>query len=318
MQITATHCCVCRAPLTDALSIESSIGPICSRRYYNPQHTPTVDQVRHAIGKLVIAGLPDEVMDGCLALSHNDKANAREISNLLVKYASLHYNDRDEVLKCSGIMRALGYVELADKLELDRTVASVMDKGDTLEVFIPDQWEIQQAIRQIPGCQPLMVEVEDDGPLLHDPNAPPREPRKEQVKRGRRMGWTVPKVGLDHLMCLFGVFLPDELVSFDGGDLRKIAPRSRYDLYVFTHPKPVGAPVGVSAVTPKGVISLSPKSNGKLEVRSPFNRQFIDALKVAVRYNDRRWDDVGKCWEVAIQHTALVKTLIATHYQVTI
>jgi hypothetical protein len=321
LNVVATHCCVCRAPLTDAESIEHSIGPVCSRRYYNPQHTPTPEQVQAALGLLAASGLPDVVIDGVLALSNDDKANARGISNLLVKYASLNYDNRTEVLKCSGIMRALGYIELADKLETDRTSAQITIKGDIVEVFAPDQYEIRRALRKIPNIQPLTAAVEADGPVIADADALPVAPRQEQVKRGRKLGWVIPKAGLAHLECIFGVHLTGELVSYGGGDLRKTPYKSQFDLYQFTNPPaPVQPPAPVSSATPAPVAPSAPKCalitlpNGKIAVRSPYSARFVAELKVAVPYQDRRWLPADKLWEVTSRHLNVIRTLIQNIY----
>jgi len=131
-QVTASHCCVCRAHLTDAESVERGIGPVCSRRYYDPVHVPTEAQVMDTLGLLAVSNLPDHLIDAFLTLVNNDHTNARKASNLLVYWASAHYADRDEVFKCCALIRSLGYTELADKLEVDRTEAMILDKGDHL------------------------------------------------------------------------------------------------------------------------------------------------------------------------------------------
>ena len=314
-QILATHCCVCRAALTDAESIEHSIGPVCSRKYYKPDQNPTPEQVLTALGKLASSGLPDTVIDGILALAKNEsKVNARGISNLLIHHASLNYDNRVEVFKCAGIMRALGYVELADKLEIDRTAGSIKDNGDTLEAFLPEQGALVRALKQIPGTVPVMVDVEDEGPLIPDPDAPVRVPLKEQEKRGRKLGWTIPKAGLMHLECVLGVFLHKDLISYGAGDLRTAPRRNQWELYAFTNPrKAAPAPTTVT----EG-ISVTPTTRGMLAVRTPYNGMFIHELKSQIKYGDRHWDPIGKFWEVATQHAATIKTLIQTHYKVTV
>ena len=104
--ITATNCCVCRAHLTDAESVEHGIGPICSKKYYNPLHIPTTKMVQEALGLLQASDLPDNIVDAFLKVVNNKRRNARKGSNILVYWASCNYQDRAEVFKCSKIIRA--------------------------------------------------------------------------------------------------------------------------------------------------------------------------------------------------------------------
>ena len=152
VKVVATNCCVCHAQLTDAESVEHGIGPVCSKKYYNPVHVPTEEMVKNALGLLAISGLAEVLLDAFLKVVSNDHTNARAGCNLLVYWASAHYKDRDEVFKCSAIIRALGYIELADKLEIDRTVGHIDDKGDHLVAFVGYRRGFQNDMDRIPGA----------------------------------------------------------------------------------------------------------------------------------------------------------------------
>lgn len=299
-RITATRCCVCRAPLTDAESVEHGIGPTCSRRYYNPQYVPTDAQVMVALGHLAASELPDHIVDGFLNLVDNTHVKARLGCNLLVYWASAHYDDRDEVFKCSKIIRALGYEELADKLEADRTTATVRYLPDKLEVFVPDKFTLERDMRAIPGVAKML---EADG---------------SQVKQGRKIGWTVPVEQTAHFETVLGVHCGGELACGTKGIYT--IPRKRWaDLQVFRQPKNAPAPAGqtpTATLPDGGVVQILPTSNGRLEIHSPFNAAFKDALKAQVPYKQRSW--TGTCWAVSASYLETVKTLIKLHYGVTL
>ncbi len=304
--VTATHCCVCRLQLTDAESVEHGIGPICSKRYYDPVFVPTEDQVKLALGHLAVSNLPDSVIDGCLALVHNNQTDARKFCNLIIYYASANYNNRDEVFKCSAIIRCLGYVVLADKLEADRTSAVILDKGDVLNVFLPDQPRISNAVRALKGSDTLTEDVQDEMPVLGDDG--PRGTHKERVKQGRKLGWIVQKANLTHLECILGVYIPNELISY-GGAIRKIAKRTRYELLAFTVP-----------AAPKPTIDsmLIVRGNGRMDVKTPYNGQFVADLKFKVPYRDRTWNPNARVWDVASHHFQTVRDLIQIYFQETV
>lgn len=285
-RITASHCCVCRSPLTDAESVDSGIGPVCSKRYYNPRHTPTEEQVKICLGRLAASGLPENIIDDFLAVVDNHHTNARAACNLLIKWASANYDNRDMIFKCSSIIRALGYDELANKLEDDRTTATVRNLVDHIEAFIPDKYTMERTVASIPGAVKLTT------------------------KLGRKIGWSIPLDEADHFEAVLGFYYGGELACGDARGIRTIPRRRWADVAAFRQPKVVQpaqvAPCPVQ-ITPMGQ---------RLEVYSPFNQNFIDALKTNVPGRDRRW--TGRCWEVSAIYRNVVSTLVFMHYGVAI
>jgi hypothetical protein len=278
-RITASHCCVCRSPLTDAESVDSGIGPICSKRYYNPRHTPTENQVKIALGRLAASGLSEDIIDGFLAVVDNHHTNARAACNLLVKWASANYDNRDMIFKCSGIIRALGYDELANKLEDDRTTATVRTLADHIEAFIPDKYPLERSITSIPGAVKLVS------------------------KLGRKVGWSIPLDQADHFEAVLGFHCGGELACGDARGIRTIARKRWADVVAFRNPPSTSAPISPVQITSLG---------RTLEVYSPFNQDFITALKNNVPVRDRRW--TGRCWEVTAIFRNVVESLVAVHY----
>ena len=297
-RIIATHCCVCRTPLTDAESVEHGIGPVCSKRYYSPKHAPTEDQVKVAIGKLAVSGIPDDIIDGFLGVVNNDYVNARHGCNILVKWASAHYSDRDVVFQCSGVIRALGYTELADKLEDDRTAATLRYFADHIEAFVPELYTLDRDLQKIPDSTPL------------------------GTKLGRKVGWSIPIERQGHFEAVLGVHLGGKLAGGTKG-VFTIPPKRWNDVWKFLQPTPapvapapVAAPAPVQATLPiVGNVQVL-VAHGMLEIYAPFNRTFIDALKTTIPTRDRRWN--GRCWVVSPLFRASVANLINTHYGVSV
>lgn len=280
-RITASHCCVCRSPLTDAESVDSGIGPVCSKRYYSPRHTPTEDQVKIALGRLSSSGLPEDIIDDFLAVVDNHHTNARAACNLLIKWASANYDNRDMIFKCSAIIHALGYDELANKLEDDRTTATIRTLADHVEAFIPDKYAIERAVTAIPGAVKLTT------------------------KLGRKIGWSIPLDQVNHFETVLGFFCGGELACGDARGIRTIARRHWVDVVAFRNPSAVKQPIQASPVQITNM-------GRTLEVYSPFNQDFITALKANVPVRDRRW--TGRCWEVTAIFRNVVETLVSVHY----
>ncbi len=295
-ELTATNCCVCRANLTDAESVEHGIGPICSKKYYNPLHIPTNEMVRAALGLLQASGLPDRIIDGFLKMVNNKRRNARKGSNILVYWASCHYQDRAEIFRCSKIIRTLGYTELADKLEVDRTVARIEDMGDYLLVYLPNQWNLKRDIARIPGNEPLL----DDS----------KHPRK----LGHKVGWTVPAKQEDYFLTVLGCHYGGELACNSKG-VWHIKWASWRDLRAFQDPRPQTPNGNGNRVANGGGCQI--RSAGNIyEVFTPYCAPFKNELKRRVPYRDLKW--TGKCWAVTARHLDLVKGLVKTHFGVAV
>jgi len=305
-RLTASHCCVCRAELTDAESVEHGIGPVCSKRYYSPLHKPNASQIKNALGLLACGDFPEHIEEGFTKLVNTKDgephANARVACNLLVYWASCHYDERDEVFKCSAIIRTLGYIELADKLEADRTVAIVREHDDHLEVFIPAKYRFTSDMKDIPGTETL---------LDHE-TGPTGQPVEKPRKVGRKVGWKVPIKEKDYFLTVLGFHCGGELACGDG-KVWKVPRKTWYDLRPFKTP----AKATTSTAPSNGAIRLEATSNGHFRVFTPYNTDFIVDLK-KINYKHRRWNPKDRCWEVEKKFETEVKGLITKHYGVTL
>ena len=292
--MTATRCCICHATLTDAESVQTSIGPICSKKFYAPSHIPTEEQVQTALGLLALSNLPDNVIDAFIKEVNNDHNNARKGCNVLIYWCSANYENRAEVFKCTSIMRALGYTELADKLEIDRSVASIIDNGDHFVAFTQMKGGFERDMTRIPDVKKL------DG-----------------QKKGSKQGWYVPKSQEAYFLCVLGFYYPNQLACGSRGIFT--IPRKSYgDLMYFRRPpRPVQQTLTPnptsSSVTGKVSLTITTDS---IEIYAPYNDNFKNELKKVIPFVDRNW--TGSCWKVRPSYVNVVKQLIQTHFQVTI
>lgn len=309
-QVTATRCCVCRAALTDAESVSLGLGPHCSKKYYAPDHQPTQDQVQTALGLLASSELADHLIEAFLSVVNNDHANARKGCNLLVYWASAHYDNREEVFKCTAVIRALGYTTLAEKLETDRTEGVILDKGTHLEVFLRPQKKLDQELKRIPGVKPL-VEIEKD--ILGQYTT-------TRIKRGSKVGWQIPKEAEEHLECVLGVTLAGKLVCGTKG-VRVIVSRRWSELLSFYPPRPTTAtpfPKELQIRLPlrRVILAADPlfvidSQDGKLRVITPYDTTFIARLKNQIPWADRKWEAADHWWAVSKQYQSVVLQLIS-------
>jgi len=298
--MTATHCCVCKAQLTDAESVEIGLGPICSRRYYNPTHQPSIEDVRNALGLLAISGLPDRIVEEFIRVVNNDHANARLGCNILVYWSSCNYQNRDEVFKCSSIVRALGYKELADKLETDRTVATLRftPAGDYIEFFAPDPYSFHKDLMRIPGIEYLQ---DSEG-------TPTGQSTGTQAKMGHKFGWRVHTSQEALLECILGIHYGGELACNEKG-VFTIPRHRRYELEGFLNPMskvPTAASQGI-------YLSLTP-SGHRLTIQTPFMTAFKEELKQVIPWNQRTW--TGSRWEVDLRHKVTIEEMVKRHFGV--
>jgi hypothetical protein len=77
-----------------------------------------------------------------------------------------------------------------------------------------------------------------------------------------------------------------------------------------------GAPQGLFAgknINYGSGISVTAESGG-LKVNTPFNRNFVDSLKVTIPATGRKWDGRTKCWYVAAQYADDLKRIIDAAY----
>lgn len=289
--ITASHCCICRKSLTDAESVQLGIGPICSSRYYKLSHEPTPKEVKVALGIVVAAKhLTDNVKEALRSLKR--KGDFRTFANLLVKWASAHYDQRDVVLDCADAVEALGFTEMAERLRMDRSpVYFGTDPEDANRFLVAFKgskaWAMVNDIRRYLTLTPTTWKRSDaKGFGNRDRFSFERTDRNEQLVK-----------------CLLSVHFGGQQATIEGKGLKTIPRASHQDFRDLLNPPAPNAPPA-QPVAGAGLVS---QVNGHIEVRSPrYDARFVAGIK-ALPYKDRRWN--GSAWVVNPAHEALVTKL---------
>lgn len=294
LAIVASHCCICRRPLRDATSVENGIGPVCGAKYYSDAHVPTDTQILEATGALAASNLPDGVVDSIL--ESMDAGNVRKASNMLVFYASAHYDERDVVLDVAAIIRDFGYAVLADKLEEDRTVLSIRLELDEVQFGLSKMNStLRVEFKKIPGL------------------------KSNLSKSGGKHRMTCPAESLRFLEAVLGFHFGGQLAAVHpgvfGADCYRIqpVPRKRYgEMMSFMRPAPGPA---APASNKGGAVRIRPITGGRFEFWGPYSASWLDDMKRKVpNWRDRKW--TGSCWVFEGTVKAAVKDLAARHYGV--
>jgi len=114
-----SHCAHCGQPLTDSVSIERGIGPVCSKKGY--AEDPVASDEMQAI--IDLAEFPDLVD---FITAKYKPQGVRAMMNALVKICSL--NRRSPVHSaCTDAIESLGYARLASTLRESIAVVEIKD-----------------------------------------------------------------------------------------------------------------------------------------------------------------------------------------------
>lgn len=286
--ITATHCCICNAELTDAVSVNRGIGPICSRKYYDVEHVITDEMVQVALGILFASKLDPRVK----VFAKRLKDKPRDFCNLLVKWASANYDQTEIVFECSDVIAALGFTDLAFVLRERRTQIVLADDAKDatrMTVHTSSAWQIRNNMSRVPGVA-------------------------KAEKRGRfSLNYSFPKAHLGLVMVILGDAFGDRWATFPD-KVARIPRKSFSDVRAafdaLHRPAPVAAPVAAPAPA-LGIVRVV---GDRIEVHTPRrNFNFVEELK-QLPSRDRRWNPDRVCWEVTKTHEAAVRALVAKHF----
>lgn len=145
-----THCAHCGQPLSDAVSAERGIGPICSKKGY---HETPMEEVDATDALIALAEYP--VLVDYLTKKYKPAGN-RALCNGLVRTASL--NRRTPVhAACCDAVEALGYKRLASALRESIAVIEiyeVAERPDSLMVWVKKcdfKWAFWGTLKHQPG-----------------------------------------------------------------------------------------------------------------------------------------------------------------------
>ena len=144
-----THCAHCGQPLTDAVSMERGIGPICSKKGYS-EDPKDADEMQAIIDLAEFPALVEYVVAKYKPLG------VRAMMNGLVKICSL--NRRSPVhAACTDAIESLGFRHLASTLRESIAVVEIKDCKEhpgMLHVWVKKSdwsWSWSNAIRTLPG-----------------------------------------------------------------------------------------------------------------------------------------------------------------------
>ena len=243
------------------------------------------------------------------------------MNNLLVKWASANYRDRDSVLSVTPIVRALGYEALANKLESDRSVVSVVTvdasklnsyipQSNTLHVKGPFDWDTQKAFRSIPGVR--------------------------YQRYGRDKGWYMEPKCAELALAILGRWFAGELCSVDETDevILDWNPKAKKAIALsqttadqvqairdaLFPPAPSNGNGGNGGnggrkTTANGKSIEVVVENGRILTFTPYNSDFIASVRIL---KGRKWHPDRKCWSVPSDMDAAIRQLIQRHYGVAV
>lgn len=147
-QGVCSHCAHCKMQLTDAVSIERGLGPVCSRRGYFEDPTDP-DEMQAMID---LAEFPQLVE---YLVAKYKPQGVRSLMNGLVKVCSL--NRRSPVHPaCCDAIESLGYKTLASTLRESLACIEIKEHDDkTYNLWVKrSEWSIswQYDLRRVPGA----------------------------------------------------------------------------------------------------------------------------------------------------------------------
>lgn len=298
-------CVRCHKELTDAASMEVGIGPVC-RKLDNAllaaQIPADISAARLALSNVPIEKLEPQTMvtfaevDGALndpsALLRSDwRKEVKRLEWLL----SFEASRKAALVALTGVVRSLGYVGLASLWEgtASTGVAKVRFADGRLYVAGPRNSDFRYAIKQLPGWKFHATSGSD------------------------RPEWSLPAASYSGFNTLVMTYYP---VS----DGRQEAVKAAEDMVnailatasnpVVAQPvvtiAPIGAPVASAA---KGKVRVETGAEW-MKVFTPYNSQFISDLKLGIAYGARRWEPVGRCWEVRVTEQGVVKNLLDKYF----
>jgi hypothetical protein len=284
--ITASHCCICSAALTDAVSVERGMGPVCSAKYYEIEHVITDEMVAHALGVVATSNLDPAVK---MTAKHL-KSRPREFSNVLVKWASAHYDQKEVVFDVADAVAALGFTALSARLREDRTKIHLRKhptNPNLLTVHTASSWNFGANMSRVPNA------------------------RRTQ-KAGRYHGWEFPATSESVVRIILGHCFPGWWATLLGSVERVMdLGYSEVRKALASLTAPVSPKVEINGDPVAKIIRVS--QDGSLEIHTPrWNGDWLDAFKKVVPPRKRRW--TGSYWTCAPSYKAEVVKLVEAHY----
>ena len=306
---TECRCVVCGRHLTDALSVQKMIGPICSRKYYSDEPVVSPATMGKVIGLVAAldgrvstdAGSIDaDVIDFLMA----NKKSSRAFANILLAWGSVHAVKaaRHKVLAITPIFRELGYGNLADRLEKDRTPHRIHNGVETFNLVIPvkDVWDFTRKCGWVKA--PFTKDLTKGGRVRH-------LTFKKEVKP---VVWA--------LMCHSFKGKP---LSIEGKGIVMIPEISDKDKALL-EARDIRKKPAVSTAVVNGFmcrLEADPENPKVIRVfcTPPWEAKEAEAFVDVLRgLKGRRWEHAHKCWSVPASKRDRVASAAKTHFGLTV
>jgi hypothetical protein len=144
----AVRCCVCGLELTDAVSIEKGIGPVCRKKYRYEDAYPVSREIALAVSVyLTDSAVPEGAALTVIDAAHRD--DSRKAANVLVLVASTE--GKDAAVTATHALRLLGYSDLADKVQKRLCSVWISEADGVLTVKTAWNPAFVAAVRNIAG-----------------------------------------------------------------------------------------------------------------------------------------------------------------------
>lgn len=287
ISIGSRACCRCWKDLTDAASMEVGVGPIC-RKLDNAilaRKIPSnVQAAQVAAGRVVDAELPEpvrptfgQVMADLMDFSTVDWRKTVKRVEWILSWG-MSPTMRKALIE---IVRSLGYIGLAALLsgEAATGATTVTFENGRLYLRGPRNKAGRYEIKKIPGW------------------------KFAEGANGVKASWSVPAAAYEKFATIAITYWPNLSGLDEAVEAAKAAPVAATQV---TEAKPVKASPSVSITAPV---------NGWMKVASPFNADFVIAIK-KLPYKSRKWNVVEKVWEVEAKFLADVQTMVQTYFKV--
>jgi hypothetical protein len=284
---SARNCVRCHRDLTDAASMEVGIGPVC-RKLDNAVLAQTIpadaglalvalETVNHeALAPETVNTYHEVVASLVQGANTTDWRKTVKRMEWMLSYPLTRSHAFQQMLSA---VHALGYVGLAALWsgEASTGMTTVRFENGRLYVKGPQNKSARFALKSIKGWQ------------FH----------------GATKEWSVPATGADAFQSAVQKYYP---VNTGLAEAMTSAKAHATMTAALTSLAPMQPP---APAQPKCRIE---SSNGALRIYTPYNANFVAALKAALPYGDRRWDAVAKCWVADAKHLNTVEALVAANY----
>lgn len=306
---TDCHCVVCNYALSDALSCTKMIGPKCSKMYYTDEPVVSDDDMAKVIG--MVAALDSRTCTNPNSIDHDvidflmaNKGSSRAFANILLAWGSVHASKaaRHKVLAITPIFRVLGYGNLADRLEKDRTPHRIHNGVETFNLVIPvkDVWNFTRKCGWVKA--PFTKDLTKGGRVRH----------LTFKKEVRPVVWA--------LMCHSFANKP---LSIEGKGIVMIPEISDKDKALL-EARDIRKKPAVSTAVVNGFmcrLEADPENPKVIRVfcTPPWEateaQAFVDVLR---GLKGRRWEQAHKCWSVPASKRDKVASAAKTHLGLTV